>query len=56
MDKIINTSKLLIQKKSEQEIAFIKEVISSFKILDTSNIDNKEYLENMVNNLNLLVN
>jgi len=56
VDEIINTSKLLIQQKSKQEIAFIEEVISSFKNLDTSNIINKEYLEYIVNNLNLLVN
>ena len=56
MDKIINTSKLSIQQKSKQEIAFIEEVISSFKNLDTSNIANKECLKYMVNNLNLLVN
>jgi len=56
VDEIINTSKLLIQQKSKQEIAFIKEVISSFKNLDTSNIVNKECLEYMVNNLDLLVN
>ena len=56
MDEIINTSKFSIQQKSEQEIAFIKEVISTFKNLDTSNINNKECLENTVNNLNSLVN
>jgi len=56
MDKIINTSKLLIQQKSKQEIAFIKEIILSFKNLDTSNITNKECLEYTVNNLNLIVN
>jgi len=56
MDKIINTSKLPIQQKSKQEIAFIKEVISSFKNLDTSNITNKECLKYTVNNLDLLVN
>jgi len=56
MDEMINTSKLLIQQKSEQEIAFIEEVILSFKNLDTSNIANKECLEYMVNNLDLLVN
>jgi len=56
MDGIINISKLSIQQKSEQEIAFIKEVISYFKNLDTSNINNKECLENTVNNLDSLVN
>jgi len=56
VDEIINTSKISIQQKSEQESAFIKEVISSFKNFDTSNIANKECLEYMVNNLDLIVN
>ena len=56
VDEIINISKFSIQQKSKQEIAFIEEVISTFKNLDTSNINNKECLENTVNNLNLLVN
>ena len=56
VDEIINTSKLLIQQKNEQEIVFIKEVILSFKNLDTSNIINKECLKYMVNNLDSLVN
>ena len=56
MDEIINTSKLSIQQKSEQEIAFIEEVISFFKNFDTSNITNKKCLEYTVNNLDSLVN
>jgi len=56
VDEIINTSKLLIQQKSEQEIAFIEEVILSFKNFDTSNIANKECLKYMVNNLDSIVN
>jgi len=56
VDEIINTSKLSIQQKSEQEIAFIEEVISSFKNFNTSNIVNKECLEYTVNNLDSLVN
>jgi len=55
VDEVINTSKLLIQQKSEQESTFIKEVISSFKDLDTSNIANKECLEYTVNNLDSIV-
>ena len=55
VDKIINTPKLLIQQKSEQESAFIEEVISSFKNFNTSNITNKERLEYMVNKLDTLV-
>jgi len=56
VDKTINTSKLSIQQNSEQETAFIREVISVFKDLNTLNISNKECLENMVNNLNSLIN
>jgi len=56
VDETINTLKLSIQQNSEQETAFIKEVISVFKNLNTLNISNKECLENMVNNLNSLIN
>ena len=55
VDEIISISKLSIQQKSKQENAFIKEVISSFKNFDTSNITNKKDLEYMVNKLNSLV-
>jgi len=54
-DKIISTSKLSIQQKSEQENTFLEEVTLSFKNFDTSNITNKEDLEFMVNKLNSLV-
>ena len=56
IDEVVNTSKLSIQQNSEQEITFVEEVISIFKNLDTSNITDKECLENTVNNLDLLVN
>ena len=56
VDETINTLRLLIQQNSEQETAFIKEVISVFKNLNTLNISNKECLKNMVNNLNSLIN
>jgi len=56
IDKVINTSKLLIQQNSEQEITFVEEVILIFKNLDMSNIIDKDCLENTVNNLDLLVN
>ena len=55
-NEFITTLKLLIQQNSEQENAFIKEVISVFQNLDTLNISNKECLENIVNSLNSLVN
>jgi len=38
-DKIIHTLKLTIASKSKQETKFIKDVISNFKSLDTSNIE-----------------
>ena len=56
VNEIISTSKLSIYQKSEQENAFIEEVISSFSNFDTSNITNKEDLKYMVNKLNSLVN
>jgi len=56
MDEVINTSRLSIQQNSEQEVAFVEEVTSIFKNLDTSSISNKSHLENMVNHLNMLIN
>ena len=56
VNKVVNISKLLIQQNSKQEIVFVEEVILIFKNLDTSNITDKECLENTVNNLDLLVN
>ena len=55
MDEVINTSKLLIQQKSKQEIAFVEEVTSIFKNLDMSNIFDKIHLENTINYLNALI-
>ena len=56
IDEVVNTSKLLIQQNSKQEIVFVKEVISIFKNLDISNITDKDCLENTINNFDLLVN
>jgi len=56
VNEIVNTSKLLIQQNSEQEIAFVKEVILIFKNLDMSNFTDKDNLENTVNYLNSLIN
>jgi len=44
-EEIIQSSKFTITPKSEQEMEFIKDVISNFKLLDTTNIDNSEKLE-----------
>ena len=56
INEVVNISKSSIQQNSKQEIAFVEEVILIFKNLDTSNITDKECLENTVNNLDLLVN
>jgi len=55
MDEVVNTSRLLIQQNSEQEVIFVEEVTSIFKNLDTSSISDKPHLENMVNCLNVLI-
>jgi len=55
MDEVVNTSKLSIQQNSEQEVAFVEEITSIFKNLDTSSISNKIYLENTVDYLNVLI-
>jgi len=48
-EEVILTSKLSIPPKSDQKTAFIKEIISNFKNLDTSDIGDKEKLECIVN-------
>jgi len=54
-DKIIHTLKLTITPKSEQETEFIKDVISNFKSLDTSNIEDIVKLDRIVNQLGSIV-
>jgi len=53
--EIILTSKLSIIPKSEQETKFIKNVISNVSTMDTSNIDDIEKLEQVVNLLRSIV-
>ena len=48
-NKVINTSKLSIAPNSEQEKAFVKDVITIFKNVETNNIINKNNLEDIVN-------
>ena len=55
MDKVVNTSRLSIQQNSKQEIAFVEEVTSIFKNLNTSSIPDKYHLKNTVNYLNVLI-
>ena len=47
--KVILSSKLVIYPGSNQEKAFIKDIISNFTLLDTSNIINIKELDNIVN-------
>jgi len=53
--EIIQSSKFTIPPKSDQEMEFIKDIISNFKSLDMTNIDNSEKLEQLVNQLGLIV-
>ena len=54
-EEVICTSKLSIPPKSDQETAFIKEIISNFKNLDTSDIGDTEKLEHIVNQLGAII-
>ena len=47
--EVIQSSKFTIHPKSNQKMAFVKEVTSSFKKLDTSAINNSDKLENIIN-------
>ena len=53
--KVIQSSKLMIYPKSDQEMAFVEEVILSFKSLDTSVIDDSNKLESIVNQLGMII-
>ena len=53
--EIIHMSKLSIIPKSEQETEFIKDIISNFNTIDTSNIGDIENLEQVVNLLGSIV-
>ena len=48
-EEFVQTAKLLLPKKSDEEEAFIKEVFSIIKSLDTSNLSNQESLKQVVN-------
>jgi len=54
-EETIQTSKLAISPNSEQETSFIKDVISNFSKLDTSNIESIDKLEQIVNQLSVIV-
>ena len=54
-EEIIHMSKLTIISKSDQETGFINNVISNFKKLETSNIENIDKLEWVVNQLGSII-
>ena len=54
-EEIIHTSKLTIIPKSDQETGFINNIISNFKKLETSNIDDIDKLEWVVNQLSSII-
>jgi len=53
--EIIQMSKLTLAPKSDQESAFIEDIISNFKNLDTSNIKDINKLERVVNQLSVII-
>jgi len=55
LEEFIQTSKLAISPNSEQETEFIKDVISNFNKLDTSNIEDIDDLDRIVNQLSVIV-
>jgi len=54
-EEVIQSSKFIILPKSVQEKAFIDEVISNFKSLNTSNIDNVIKLDFVINRLECII-
>ena len=54
-EEVVYTSKFSIPPKSDQETAFIEEIISNFKNLDTSDIGDIEKLECIVNQLGAII-
>ena len=54
-EEIIQMSKLTLAPKSDQESAFIEDIILNFKNLDTSNIEDIDKLERVVNQLSAII-
>jgi len=52
----INTFKLLISPNSKQESAFVEDIISIFKNLETTDITDKDNLESIVNHVETSIN
>jgi len=55
-NKFINTSKLWIASNSEQETAFVKDLITIFENVEMNNIANKDNLEDIVNHIGTSIN
>jgi len=55
MEENVTSTKLLIPKNSEEETAFVKEIIVNLKNLNTSNITDSDKLEDIVNLLELII-
>ena len=56
VDEFVNTSKLSIAPNSEQEDAFVKDLILIFKNIEMSNIANKDNLEDIINHVGTSIN
>ena len=54
-EEIILTSKLSLAPKSDQENTFIEDIISNFKIMNMSNIEDTDKLERVVNQLSSII-
>ena len=55
-EEIIQSTKLIITPGSNQEKEFFKDVFANFTLLDTSNINNVERLNTIVNHLGSIIN
>ena len=56
IEEVVQSSKFTILPKSNQEKTFIDEVISNFKSLNTSNIDDVVELDFVINQLGCIIN
>ena len=54
-EEVVHSLKFTIPLKSDRELVFIKDIISNFKSLNTSNIDNSEKLEQLINQLRSII-
>ena len=54
--EVVQSLKFTILPKSDQEKAFINEVISNFKTLSTNNINDSDKLNNVIYRLGLIIN